>query len=54
MFAVELLANSAVASNCYIVLNMTSVVSFHVSYITWYYNKESHWLQVSATKILGD
>ena len=35
MFAVKLLANSAVASNCYIVLNMPSVFIFHISYITW-------------------
>ena len=35
MFAVKLLANSAVASNCYIILNMPSVFTFHISHITW-------------------
>ena len=35
MFAVELLANSAVASDCYIALNMPSVFAFHISHITW-------------------
>ena len=35
MFAVKLLPNSAVASNCYIVLNMSSVFTFHISHITW-------------------
>ena len=34
MFAAKLLANSAVASNCYIVLNMPSVFTFHISHIT--------------------
>ena len=35
MFAVTLLANSAVASDCYIVLNMPSVFTFHISHIIW-------------------
>ena len=35
MFAVKLLANSALASNCYIVLNMPSVFTFHISDIPW-------------------
>ena len=35
MFVVELLVNSAVASNCYIVLNMPNVSTFHISHITW-------------------
>ena len=35
MFAVKLLANSAVASNCYISLNMPSVFTIHISDIPW-------------------
>ena len=35
MLAVKLLANSAVTINCYIVLNMPSVFTFHISHITW-------------------
>ena len=35
MFLVELLANSAVACSCYIVLNMPSILAFHISHITW-------------------
>ena len=36
MFAVKLLANLVVASDCYIVLNMFEYVStFNISYITW-------------------
>ena len=34
MFLVELLANSAVACSCYIVLNMPSILAFHISHIT--------------------
>ena len=32
MLAVKLLANSAVVCNCYIVLNMTSIFTFHISH----------------------
>ena len=36
MFAVKLLANLVVASDCYIVLNMFEhVFTFHISHITW-------------------
>ena len=38
MFVGELLANSAVASNCYIVLNMLSIFTFHISLEVLYYN----------------
>ena len=41
MFAVDLLENSAVASNCYIVLDMPSVFTFHISLEVLYYNY--HW-----------
>ena len=34
MFAVKLLANLPVVSNSYIVLNMWSVFTFHISRIT--------------------
>ena len=35
MFAVELLESSSVARDCYIVLNMPSVFTLHISHITW-------------------
>ena len=36
IFAVKLLANLVVASDCYIVLNMFEhVFTFHISHITW-------------------
>ena len=36
IFAVKLLANLVVASDCYIVLNMLEhVFPFHISHITW-------------------
>ena len=36
MFAVKLLTNLVLASDCYIVLNMFEhVFTFHISYITW-------------------
>ena len=35
MFAVKLLANSAIASIYYIILKMPSVFIFHISHITW-------------------
>ena len=35
MFAVKFLANPAFASNCYIVLNMLSVFTVHISRIAW-------------------
>ena len=38
MFTVELLANAVVASICYIVLNMPSVSTFHISLEVLYYN----------------
>ena len=34
MFEVELLANSAVACNCYTVLNMPSIFTFHIAHIS--------------------
>ena len=36
MFVVKLLANSVVASNCYIVLNiLDSVFTLHISHAIW-------------------
>ena len=35
MFAVKLLANVAVVCNCYIVLNMPSILTFYISHATW-------------------
>ena len=34
MFEVELLANSAVVCNCYTVLNMPSIFTFHIAHIS--------------------
>ena len=38
LFAVKLLANSAVGRNCFIVLNMPSVFTFHISLEILYYS----------------
>ena len=47
MFAVNLLANLVVASDCYFVLNMFEhVFTFHVSHFTWGINY--NWLLVKA------
>ena len=47
MFAVKLLANLVVASDCYIVLNMFEhVFTFHISHVTW--GISYNWLLLKA------
>ena len=47
MFAVKLLANIVVASDCYIVLNMFEhILIFQISHITWGIN--SNWSLLKA------
>ena len=51
IFAVKLLANLVVASDCYIVLNMFEHVStFNISHITWGINY--NWLLLKAVNVL--
>ena len=51
MFAVKLLANLVVVSNCYVVLNVIEhVFTFHISYITWGINY--NWPLLKAVNVL--
>ena len=50
MFAVKLLANLVVASDCYIVLNrFDHFFTFHISHITWGINY--NWLLLKAANV---